>query len=1034
MNKEESGVQVLRNETAVDLDEVAVKLTPFQFISVFVSFAFSVFLVSLDGTIVSTAIPSIGAEFRAFDQVSWIGIAFLLTSTALSPVYGELCNIFGRKPVFLFAIIIFEVGSLMCGIAPSMNFLIAGRAVAGIGGGGIFSCVLIMIADITSLRESGKYQGIIGAVFGLSSVIGPLLGGIFTDKLTWRWCFYINLPIGFIAALIVAVYLKFPPPEGSIKDKLHRLDYVGTFFIVVSTVLILIPLELGGSTWAWTDAKTISMLVVGGILAIVFVYVEARVSKYPIIPPRLFKDRSVSLAMLAAFFLGCCFIPLFFYVPTYFQLVNGETATSSGLESIPMIFGLVITSIVSGAMVGAQGRYQIWFVIGGTITCAGLALVSVLQPSTPKILEILILFVAGLGVGSVIQVRVYAVQAGVSKDDIASGTSASNFFLNLGGTFGLAIFGTVFNNALDSSLGSEIAAMAKASPKTISSMPNSDWIIQNVSNSLGKGYYFSIASAAAILIISAFIRDRRLSGEMTFEMQKVSDIESKPNPVDTVISEPAVKLTPVQFVSVFVSFAFSVFLVALDSTIVSTAIPSIGADFQAFDQVSWIGIAYLLTSTALSPVYGEFCNIFGRKPVFMFAIIIFEIGSLLCGIANSMNFLIAGRAIAGIGGGGIFSCVLIMISDITTLQESGKYQGLISAVFGLSSVIGPLLGGIFTDKLTWRWCFYINLPVGLIASIIVAMFLKFPPPEGSVSEKIHLLDFYGIFFVVASTVLILIPLELGGSTWEWSDPKTIICFVIGGILACVFVYVELKISKNPIIPPRLFTDRSVSLALMAAFFLGCCFIPLFFYVPTYFQMVNGESATTSGLESIPMILGLVITSIVSGATVGKSGNYQIWFLAGGVSSCVGLSLISIMQPSTAKILKILMLFLSGLGIGSLIQVRVYAVQAGVEREDIASGTSASNFFMNLGGTFALAIFGTVFNNDLDSSLGKKLAALAKASPKTIGTLPNSDFIVQKVSDSIGKGYYVSIGCAGAIVLLALFLKNRKLEGEMMASH
>ncbi|KAJ3250551.1 hypothetical protein HK103_003397, partial [Boothiomyces macroporosus] len=307
----------------------------------------------------------------------------------------------------------------------------------------------------------------------------------------------------------------FPPPEGSIKDKLHRLDYIGTFFIVVSTVLILIPLELGGSTWAWSDPKTITLLIVGGILALVFVYVEAKVSKFPIIPPRLFEDRSVSLAMLAAFLLGCCFIPLFFYVPTYFQLVNGESATASGLESIPMIFGLVITSIVSGAMVGAQGRYQIWFIIGGTITCTGLALVSILQPTTPKVLEILILFVAGLGVGSIIQVRVYAVQAGVSKDDIASGTSASNFFLNLGGTFGLAIFGTVFNNALDSSLGSEIAAMAKASPKTISSMPNSDWIIQNVSNSLGKGYYFSIATAAAILIIAAFIRDRRLSGEMT---------------------------------------------------------------------------------------------------------------------------------------------------------------------------------------------------------------------------------------------------------------------------------------------------------------------------------------------------------------------------------------------------------------------------------------------------------------------------------------------------------------------------------------
>ncbi|KAJ3269556.1 hypothetical protein HDV01_001318, partial [Terramyces sp. JEL0728] len=442
MDKEESGVQVLRNETAVDLDEVAVKLTPFQFISVFVSFAFSVFLVSLDGTIVSTAIPSIGAEFHAFDQVSWIGIAFLLTSTALSPVYGELCNIFGRKPVFLFAIIIFEVGSLMCGIAGSMNFLIAGRAVAGIGGGGIFSCVLIMIADITSLRDSGKYQGIIGAVFGLSSVIGPLLGGIFTDKLTWRWCFYVNLPIGGIAAIVVFMYLTFPPPEGSIREKLYKIDYIGTFFIVASTVLILIPLELGGSTWAWNEPKTIICFVVGSILAIVFVYVEFKIAKEPIIPPRLFNDRSVSLALLAAFLVGCAFIPLFFYVPTFFQLVDGESATLSGLESIPMIFGLVLTATVSGALVGKHGNYRVWFFGGAVLLAVGLFLVSRLGPGTPKVLQIIFLFIGGLGVGSIIQVRVYAVQAGVERDDIPSGTSASNFFLNLGGTFGLAIFGT----------------------------------------------------------------------------------------------------------------------------------------------------------------------------------------------------------------------------------------------------------------------------------------------------------------------------------------------------------------------------------------------------------------------------------------------------------------------------------------------------------------------------------------------------------------------------------------------------------------
>lgn len=225
---------------ADDMDFVRVPLSRFEFICVFLSFACAVFLVSLDTTIISTAIPAIASEFQALDQVDWIGSAFLLTSTAFSPIYGTLCDIFGRKVIFLLAIVLFEAGSLLCAVAPNMISLIMGRALAGVGAGGLFTVVLVMISDVTSLRDSSKYQGVIGAVFGLSSVIGPLLGGVFTDHLNWRWCFWINLPFGGIAAGVVFFLLKFPAPEGTIAEKLHRLDLLGTFFIVSATAVVLV--------------------------------------------------------------------------------------------------------------------------------------------------------------------------------------------------------------------------------------------------------------------------------------------------------------------------------------------------------------------------------------------------------------------------------------------------------------------------------------------------------------------------------------------------------------------------------------------------------------------------------------------------------------------------------------------------------------------------------------------------------------------------------------------------------------------------
>lgn len=505
------------------LDHVVIPLSPLNFRIVFTCFALAVFLIALDTTIVSTAIPAIATEFASLDQIAWIGSGFFLTSTSFSPIYGSMCDIFGRKPTFLAGIIIFEIGSLMCGLAPSMVVLILGRIVAGVGGGGVFSVVLIMISDVVSIRDSGKYQGVIGAVFGLSSVLGPLLGGIFTDNISWRWCFYINLPIGFISATAIYFLLDFPSPEGSIKEKLKRVDYLGTFLIVAATTCLLIAVQFGGSTWAWGDAKTISLLVLGFVLLGVFSYVEKHYAHEPILPASLYSDRSVAISLLIAFLLGCVFISLFFYVPVYFQLVNNETATIAGLESIPMIFGLVVFSIVSGVLISMNGRYKYWFFVGSIITVVGLALVSTLNPSTPRGLEVFYLLILGSGVGCVIQVRIYAVQTSVPRELIAVSTAASNFYLNLGGTLGLAMTGTIFNNALNAALGPELAKSAASDPIGVRNLPNAKFVIQSISDSLGKTYYFGLPCAALIFVAALFLKEKLMLAPKSDEEEVIED-------------------------------------------------------------------------------------------------------------------------------------------------------------------------------------------------------------------------------------------------------------------------------------------------------------------------------------------------------------------------------------------------------------------------------------------------------------------------------------------------------------------------------
>ncbi|KAJ3376519.1 hypothetical protein HDU84_009796, partial [Entophlyctis sp. JEL0112] len=344
-----SSTEIIEDAVGVPPEKaVRVPLSRLEFVLVYTGLMLGIMMAALDQTIVSTALKAVVADLGHQELVPWIGSAYLLTAAPFGTLYGKFADLFGRKWVFVFALVVFEAGSLVCGVAPSMDVLILGRAIAGVGGGGIFSCVLIIISDIVSLQDRGKYQGMIGACFGLSSVIGPLVGGAFSDSVSWRWCFYINLPLGALTVATVIVFLRFPVPDGSLASKIKRIDGLGTASLFLAILCLITPLQLGGSVWNWNSAQTIVMLVLSPLFFALFAFVESRIAKEPIVPPSLFASTNATPLLVVAFCVGAAFFSATYYISLFFQVVTNATATQAGIQTIPLVLGVVAMSITSG--------------------------------------------------------------------------------------------------------------------------------------------------------------------------------------------------------------------------------------------------------------------------------------------------------------------------------------------------------------------------------------------------------------------------------------------------------------------------------------------------------------------------------------------------------------------------------------------------------------------------------------------------------------------------------------------------------------
>ncbi|MFI8068960.1 DHA2 family efflux MFS transporter permease subunit [Streptomyces sp. NPDC086033] len=403
-------------------------------------------LAALDQTIVSTALPTIVSDLGGMEHLSWVVTAYLLASTAATPLWGKLGDQYGRKRLFQTAIVIFLIGSALCGMAQNMPQLIGFRALQGLGGGGLMVLSMAIVGDLVPPRERGRYQGLFGAVFGATSVLGPLLGGLFTEHLSWRWVFYVNLPVGVVALTVIAVVLRIPR-----KSRKHVIDYLGTFLIAaVATCLVLVA-SLGGNTWAWGSLQIVGLAVLGVLLAVVFVGVERRAAE-PVLPLKLFRVRTFTLSAVISFIVGFAMFGALTYLPTFLQVVHGVSPTMSGVHMLPMVLGLLVSSTVSGQIVSRTGRWKVFPVAGTGVTTLGLLLLHRLDENSSTWVMSVCFCVFGLGLGLVMQVLVLIVQNAVSYEDLGVATSGATFFRSIGASFGVAIFGTVFANRLGDKL------------------------------------------------------------------------------------------------------------------------------------------------------------------------------------------------------------------------------------------------------------------------------------------------------------------------------------------------------------------------------------------------------------------------------------------------------------------------------------------------------------------------------------------------------------------------------------------------------
>ncbi len=498
--------------------------------------AVTLLLASLGQTIVSTALPSIVGQLGGLDHLTWVVIAYLLSSTVVAPIYGKLGDLYGRKIVLQVAIVIFLVGSILSALAASMTFLIIARTVQGLGGGGLMVVAMTVVADIIPPRQRGKVQGLFGAVFGVATVVGPLAGGFIVEHFSWQWIFLINLPLGVPALAVIAVALK---PRG--ERVKHSIDYAGFVLLSGGLTAFVLATSLGGNTWPWFSAEIIGLVIaaIAGLAA--FIWVETRAPE-PVLPLGLFRNNTFAVTSAVGFLVGMAMFGSITFLPMYLQLAKGVSPTDSALQLVPMMVGLIGTSMISGFLMTRTGRYRILPIIATFVLIIGVVLLANMQLETPSWLVALYMFLVGAGIGPVNSVSITATQNAVPRDMVGVATAGTTLFRQIGGSIGVSVFGAIFTGGLAARLGDVMPAgsgTGSFSAQAVAALPEPvrNMVLEAFASALHPVFYTAAGAAVLAFGLSFLLEERPLANSLREEPE--AEIDAEEQATAAVVGAPA---------------------------------------------------------------------------------------------------------------------------------------------------------------------------------------------------------------------------------------------------------------------------------------------------------------------------------------------------------------------------------------------------------------------------------------------------------------------------------------------------------------